>query len=93
MTEKRILDLLRSSFLEEEALDAETSLFQSGRLDSTSMLTLLSVVEDLFGVPILNDSFDVRQVDTVRRMAGLVERLQLSRPEGVAHPARNRLVP
>lgn len=92
MKEKRILDLLRSSFLEEEALDAETSLFQSGRLDSMSMLTFLSVVEDLFGVSIMNDSFDIRQVDTVRQMADVVERLQVSRSEGGAH-ARDRLVP
>ena len=93
MTEKRILDLLRSGFLGEEALDAETSLFQSGRLDSMTMLTLLSIVENLFDVSILNGSFDIRQVDTVRQLAGVVERLQISRPEGGAQPGRDRLVP
>jgi acyl carrier protein len=93
MTEKRILDLLQSSFLKGEVLDAEASLFQSGLLDSMSMLTLLSLVEDLFGVSILNDGFDVREVDTVRQMACVVTRLQASRSRDGAQPVKGRLAP
>ena len=84
MTEERVLELLRTSFCKEEVPDAETSLFRSGLLDSMSMLTFLSIVEDLFAVSILNDSFDIRQVDTVRQIAGVVEGLQAGRPMGGA---------
>jgi len=82
MTETKILELLRDGFLKGEELDVDTSLFRSGLLDSMSMLTLLSLVEELFGVSILDDSFDVREVDAVRQMAAVVTRREASRTGG-----------
>ena len=93
MKEQRILDLVRKSFLRGETVDAETSLFQSGRLDSMSMLTLLSVVEDLFDASILNDGFDIRRVDTVRQIAAAVAGREVSRTRENERPVKGSLVP
>jgi acyl carrier protein len=48
--EARILDFLHTNFLKEEPINAHTSLFLSGLLDSLSMVTLLSFIEEFYSV-------------------------------------------
>jgi acyl carrier protein len=72
MVEARILDFLKAHFVKDETIDVQTSLFLSGMLDSMSMLTLLSFIEESCNVTILGDDFSIDKFDTVRQIADYV---------------------
>ena len=46
-------------------ISIDSSLFISGMLDSMSMLTFLSLVEETYKVDILDDGFDIKDFDTI----------------------------
>ena len=71
--ELRILNFLHTNFLKEEQINVHTSLFLSGLLDSLSMLTLLSFIEEFYHVSILDDDFTIHNFDTTRQIADHVK--------------------
>jgi acyl carrier protein len=56
------------------APEPDTSLMETGFVDSTGMMELLTFVEDEYGVGIGNDELTPDNLDSVRRIAGFVVR-------------------
>ena len=80
--EARILDFLHTNFLKEEPTNAHTSLFLSGLLDSLSMVTLLSFIEEFYNVRLLGDGITADNFDTVKRIAEVVIQRREDVPAG-----------
>lgn len=72
MTEEEIIGFLKLTFSAKEKIGPDTSLFMSGLLDSMSMLTLLSFLEESHNISILNDDFAVERFDTPAMIAGYI---------------------
>ena len=53
-------------------LSAESPLFSSGVIDSFGLLELIAFLEDAFAIDIDVNRFEVRDFDTVRKVASLV---------------------
>lgn len=89
--EEKILDFLHAAFLKEAPVEAGTSLFLSGLLDSLSMVTLLSFVEEFYHVRLLCEDFRADHFDTVGQIAEGILRRRDEVPAGrVAIPERRR---
>jgi acyl carrier protein len=89
--EEKILEFLHAAFLKEAPIDAETSLFLSGLLDSLSMVTLLSFVEEFYHVRLLGEDFRADDFDTVGQIAdGILMRGGDAPACGAALPERKR---
>ena len=56
------------------AVDAETSLFQGQVLDSLNLVELITFVETQFGIKVAPSEVSIDNLDTVSRIAGLIER-------------------
>ncbi len=56
------------------AVDAETSLFQDQVLDSLNLVELITFVETRFGIKVAPSEVSIDNLDTVSRIAGLIER-------------------
>ena len=56
------------------AVDAETSLFQDQILDSLNLVELITFVETRFGIKVAPSEVSIDNLDTVNRIAGLIER-------------------
>jgi acyl carrier protein len=59
--------------LDLDAVDDETPLFSSGLVDSLSMLGFVSFLEGLVGRPIRPTDMTLENLDSVRRILGLLE--------------------
>ncbi len=64
------------------AFDDDTPLFSSGIVDSFGVLELIAFLEETFGVEIDTNAHEVRDFDTVRKIAGLVQSVSDSSGEG-----------
>jgi acyl carrier protein len=60
-------------------LDADTPLLALGIIDSLSMVSVMTFIRERFGVEVPNDAVTVENFESVRAIAGMVERLVLSR--------------
>jgi acyl carrier protein len=61
-------------FGDENRLDETTSFEASGIFDSLGMIELITFVENKFGIEILDTEIVPENLDSVRRVAALVER-------------------
>jgi acyl carrier protein len=61
-------------FYDGPELDHETSLIESGVIDSTGVLELVAFVERRFGVRIEDEEVTPEHLDTIRRIENLVAR-------------------
>jgi acyl carrier protein len=59
----------------EPAPDDDTALFSSGKVDSFGVLELIAFLEDAFGVDIDTARHEIREFDTVARIAALLGQL------------------
>ncbi len=77
-----ILDFVRDELLDGQGdgLDEHASLLDRGILDSMSLMTLITFIEERTGVRIPNDAVTAANFDTATDIERLVERLR----EGVA---------
>ena len=68
---------IRESFLfGEVALAPETSFVEGGVLDSTSVLELVSYLEERFGISVEPDELNLENLDSVARVEAFVRRKQ-----------------
>jgi len=76
----RLIAYIEEELLDEDddaaAIDAQTSLFESGRLDSMSLSSLILFIEDQVGVRIGPMDISYETFDTVERMVALIARKQ-----------------
>jgi len=57
-----------------ERLEEDVSFQESGILDSTGFLELITFVEERFGIEITDSELVPENFDTLRKMSGFVER-------------------
>ena len=75
--EEKILEFIREEVDDESVqLDAETSLFRENVLDSMSLTTLISFLEDEFGIRVGAMDIVYENLDTVAHMCAFVTRKQ-----------------
>jgi acyl carrier protein len=65
-----------------QAFDDDTPLFSSGIVDSFGVLELIAFLEDTFGIEVDTNEHELRDFDTVRKIAGLVVRISGRTDEG-----------
>ena len=61
-------------FGEDEKLDSDASFQETGILDSTGFLELISFVQERFGVEIADSELVPENLDSVRKMSDFVEK-------------------
>jgi len=83
-----IREFIVTTFLygEAESLRDDTSFLQSGIIDSTGILELITFVERSFGIRILEEEMVPENVDSVDRLARFVAN-KLAKPAAEAPPA------
>ena len=70
-----ILEFIRDEAdLEEEEVDAETSLFRGQLLDSMNLTALIAYLEETFGIRVKPMDIVYENLDTVNHMVAFVER-------------------
>jgi len=57
------------------AFDDDTPLFSSGIVDSFGVLELIAFLEEAFAIDIDVNKYELRDFDTVRKVAGLVSQI------------------
>jgi D-alanine--poly(phosphoribitol) ligase subunit 2 len=77
-SEEAIAELMRSA-LGVEVPAHDTNLIETGLLDSLSLVSLITEIEQEFGFELPLDDFDVNQFASVERIAAFVE---AARPAG-----------
>jgi acyl carrier protein len=65
--------IAESFVLDEDELGPDTSLIDSGILDSTGVVEVVSYLEDTFGIELDDDDLVAENLDSVSRMARFVE--------------------
>lgn len=81
----RIREFIETKFRPQaggRTFDDDTSLFSSGIVDSFGVLELIAFLEDAFGVDIDTNEHELRDFDTIRKIAGLVASLSKTSGEG-----------
>ena len=74
-TDDRIRTFIETKFRPQRggrAFDDDTPLFSSGIVDSFGVLELIAFLEQDFSIDIDVNKFELRDFDTVRKVAGLV---------------------
>jgi len=70
-----ILEFIRDEAdLEEDEVDAETSLFRGQLLDSMNLTALIAYLEETFGIRVKPMDIVYENLDTVNHMVAFVER-------------------
>jgi len=70
-----ILEFIRDEAdLEEDEVDAETSLFRGQLLDSMNLTALIAYLEEAFGIRVRPMDIVYENLDTVNHMVAFVER-------------------
>lgn len=72
--------LAASFFVDDIAVDA--SFLETGVIDSTGVLELVTFVEDEFAIDVLDDDLRPENLDSIERLVAFIERKQ--RPAAVA---------
>ncbi len=72
---EQIMELIRE-INEYEDFDADTDLFETGILDSLSLVLLINRIEEAFGVFIPEEMVTLDRFTTVERMAGVIRSLR-----------------
>lgn len=72
--------LAASFFVDDIAVDA--SFLETGIIDSTGVLELVTFVEDEFSIDVLDDDLRPENLDSIERLVAFIERKQ--RPVAVA---------
>lgn len=78
-TQSEIRKFIVDNFLfgqEDEQLTSETSLLQSGTIDSTGVLELVMFVEENYGIKIQDDELLPENLDSIQNVAEFVNRKQ-----------------
>lgn len=73
---RQIHDYIRDNVLlgDGDMPDENTSFTESGVLDSTGFLGLITFVESTFGIEISDDELDPENLETLSKISGFVER-------------------
>lgn len=58
----------------DKALADDTSLLESGRVDSTGVLTLVAFVEDTYGLEVSDEDLVPENFDSIDRIVAYIER-------------------
>jgi len=77
MVSQQIKDFILKNFLftdDRSALSDDQSLMQSGILDSTGILELISFVEETYGVQVADEEMLPQNFDSVLAISAFVER-------------------
>ncbi len=64
------------------ALGAETSLLDSGIIDSTGVLEVIAFLEETFGIEVADDEMLPENLDTIGRIARYVAKKRAQAPDG-----------
>ncbi|MTH35108.1 acyl carrier protein [Paracoccus limosus] len=70
-----LIGYLKNDLNIEEALDGDTELFSSGLLDSVSMVSLITFIEERTGATIQPGDVTLDNFDTVERIRAYVDSL------------------
>lgn len=73
LTEDQTIAFLKETLQVEEDLDADTSLFSSGLLDSVAMMTLIAFVEEQSGIDVRPQDVTLENFDTPARIVAYAE--------------------
>ena len=68
LTEKELLDFVRSLLLADEHVDADTELFSSALLDSIAMMNLIAYIEERTGVQVAAHEVTLENFDSTARI-------------------------
>lgn len=73
---EKILDFIKNELVDDPdvEVDESTSLFQERVLDSLSLVTIISFLEDAFDIKIGTSEVSIDNLDTVNNMAALLEK-------------------
>ena len=77
-TDDRIRVFIETKFKPKKggrAFDDDTPLFSSGIVDSFGVLELIAFLEEAFAIDIDVNKYELRDFDTVRKVAGLVSQI------------------
>lgn len=76
-TEDKLLELLKSVAVNitdiGDNFSCSDSIFNSGTLDSMTMITFLSLVEETYSLNIFDDDFDASKFDTIDMIKNFIE--------------------
>lgn len=75
VTQDELLRFLREDLNIDDGLDAQTELFSSGLLDSVSMVSLITFIEEKTGAVIQPGDVTLENFDSVDRIIAHVARL------------------
>jgi acyl carrier protein len=77
-TDDRIRTFIETKFKPKKggrAFDDDTPLFSSGIVDSFGVLELIAFLEETFAIDVDVNKYELRDFDTVRKVAGLVSQI------------------
>lgn len=75
LSQQDLLTYLRDELNIEDAIDAETELFSGGMLDSVSMVSLITFIEERTGAVIQPADVTLENFDSVQRISDYVATL------------------
>ncbi|MFT4014131.1 MAG: phosphopantetheine-binding protein [Paracoccus sp. (in: a-proteobacteria)] len=75
LTQDELLTYLRDDLNIEEDLDGQTELFSSGLLDSVSMVSLITFIEERAGAVVQPSDVTIENFDTAERIMAYVATL------------------
>lgn len=81
--EQTVIDYLRSRALQKsisEALDGSSRLMEMGVLDSLELMSLVTHMEQSYGVTLPDQEFIPENFETPRTIAALIRRVRTSAP-------------
>jgi len=81
--EQTVIDYLRSRALQKsisEALDGSSRLMEMGVLDSLELMSLVTHMEESYGVTLPDQEFIPENFETPRTIADLIRRVRTSAP-------------
>jgi acyl carrier protein len=65
--------IAESFVLDDDELEPDTSLIDSGIIDSTGVVEIVSYLEDTFGIELADEDLVAENLDSVSRLARFVE--------------------
>jgi len=73
--EEKLIEFIRDEFLEdaEQEIDVDTKLISSGYIDSFSLVSLQSYIEEEFGKKIPAPRITAQSFDTIRQMVEIIK--------------------
>jgi acyl carrier protein len=72
-----LLNLL--AFDEDQTIGDDENIFESGFVDSSFAMQLVTFVEDAFNIAVTDEDLDLANFSTINRIVGLIQRKQNGR--------------